>query len=218
MIQINFNFSTRYIAVHRTLGTLKDLALREYAVHAVGDWQKVLYQLTSGLNHLHTKQVIHGHLKPKNILVSCPDGEVPPMIKLANFGIVKRTSSRNGNPVSLWKLGGSKSWLPAEAYVKTQFTIEMDVYALGLLFGYCLNNGSHPFGEDKDERIIRIKKSEPMTLTLNQLRNVNDPEKVFQLINWMLSPEPSMRPTSTRVLMDDFFSSSKTRDLELEGV
>ena len=57
-----------------------------------------------------------------------------------------------------------------------------------------------------------------MTLTLNQLRNVNDPEKVFQLINWMLSPEPSMRPTSTRVLMDDFFSSSKTRDLELEGV
>ena len=188
----------------------------EYAVHAVGDWQQVLYQMTSGLAHLHSKQVIHGHLKPKNILVSCADRGVPPMIKLANFGIVKRTSPRNGNPVSLWKLGGFKGWLPAEAYDKTQFTTEMDVFALGLLFGYSLNKGCHPFGEDKDRRIVRIKKSEPMILTANQLQNVTDPVKVFQLINCMLSSTPSMRPTATRVLMDTYFSSITAQ--ESQGV
>jgi hypothetical protein len=84
-------------------------------------------------------------------------------MKLANFGIAHRTISEDGNPVSLWKLGGSKGWLPAEAYVETRFTTEMDVYALGLVLGYSLNKGRHPYGEDKDERVIRMKKSELMT-------------------------------------------------------
>jgi len=189
----------------------------EYAVHSVGDWQQVLYQMTSGLAHLHSKQVIHGHLKPKNILVSCADRGVPPMIKLANFGIFKRTSPRNGNPVSLWKLVASRDgYRRAEAFEKTQFTTEMDVFALGLLFGYSLNKGCHPFGEDKDRRIVRIKKSEPMILTANQLHNVTDPVKVFQLINCMLSSTPSMRPTATRVLMDTYFSSITAQ--ESQGV
>ena len=132
------------------------------------------------------------------------------MIKLANFGIVKRTSPRNGNPVSLWKLGGFKGWLPAEAYDKTQFTTEMDVFALGLLFGYSLNKGCHPFGEEKDKRIVRIKESQPITLTLNQIQNVTDPEKVFKLITLMLSTTPRTRPNTTRILTDEFFNPMAT--------
>jgi serine/threonine-protein kinase/endoribonuclease IRE1 len=187
---------------------LKDLAHGEYAVHAVGGWQKVLHQITSGLDHLHRKQVIHGHLKPKNILVSYPDCGVPPMIKLVNFGIAHRIISGDGNPVTLWKLGGSKGWLPAEAYVKTNFTTEMDVYALGLVFFYSLSKGCHPFGKDKEERVIRMKRSEHRVFTADQLKNSTDPEKVVQLINWMLSSEPSARPTTTQLFMDAFFSST----------
>jgi serine/threonine protein kinase len=168
----------------------------------------VLHQITSGLDHLQKKQVIHCQLKPKNILVSIPDGGVSPLMKLANFGMLRRAISEDGNPVTLWKLGGSKGWLPAEAYVETLFTTEMDVYVLGLIFCYSLNKGCHPFGEDKEERIIRMKKSEPMTLIANQLQNVTDPEKVFQLINRMLNTESNQRPTASDVLQDAFFNPS----------
>jgi len=184
---------------------LKDLARGKYAGPAIGDWRIVLHQITSGLDHLHRKQITHCHLKPTNILISIPDGGVPPLMKLANFGILRRAISEDGNPVSLWKLGGSKGWLPAEAHVKTLFTTEMDVYALGLIFGYSLNKGCHLFGEDKDDRIVRMKKAEPIALTANQLQNVTDPENSLRLINRMLSSESNERPATSDVLLDVFF-------------
>ena len=112
-------------------------------------------------------------------------------------------------------MGGSKGWLPAEAYIQTQFTIEMDFYALGLVYGYSLSKGCHPFGDDKDERIVKIKKSKPMTLTANQLQNVTDPEKIFHLITRMLSSVPSSRPSASDVLKDVFFNpiAAAARDL-----
>ena len=193
---------------------MKDLAREEYEGPVVGDWKTILRQITSGLDYLHRKEVIHCHLKPTNVLISIPDSGVPPMMKLANFGVVKRVSSKIGNPVSLWKLGGSKGWLPAEAYIQTLFTPEMDVFALGLLFGYSLNKGCHPFGEDKEERVVKMKKSEPLILTSNHLQNVADPEKVFQLITSMQSSEPSARPTTSQVLNDASLSFiARTSDL-----
>ena len=206
---------SRYIAFELTAGTLKDLVRDKYSGPPVGDWRIVLKQITSGLDHLHKKQVIHCHLKPSNILVSFPDGGVPPLMKLANFGIVNRISLQDGNTASLWKLGGSKGWLPAEAYIQSQFTAEMDFYALGLVYGYSLSKGCHPFGEDKDERIIKMKKSKPMTLTANQLQNVTDPEKIFHLITRMLSLVPKARPSASDVLKDAFFNpvAAAARDL-----
>ena len=127
-------------------------------------------------------------------------------MKLANFGIVNRTSPQDGNTVSLWKLGGSKGWLPAEAHFETLFTAEMDLYALGLLFGFSLSKGCHPFGEDKDERVVKMKKSKPMTLAVNQLVNATDPEKVFHLITRMLSSVPRARPSASDVLKDAFIN------------
>ena len=136
-------------------------------------------------------------------------------MKLANFGILRRANSEDGNTASLWKLGGSKGWLPAEAYIQTQFTAEMDFYALGLVYGYSLSKGCHPFGEDKDERIVKMKKSEPMTLTANQLNNLTDPEKVIHLITRMLSSVPNQRPSASNVLKDDFFNPTATAASDL---
>ena len=119
--------------------------------------------------------------------------------------------SEDGNLASIWKLGGFKGWLPAEAHnVKAKFSTQMDLYALSLIFGYSLNKGCHPFGEDTDKRIVRIKESQPMILTLNQITNVPNLEQVLPLINRMLSSEPSQRPSASDVLEDVFFKSTAT--------
>ena len=52
-----------------------------------------------------------------------------------------------------------------EVYESNRFDFKVDVWALGLIFGYTLSGGKHPFGDDLITRIDRIKKKEPMVLT-----------------------------------------------------
>ena len=46
---------------------------------------------------------------------------------------------------------------------------KVDIFALGLIFGYTLSGGNHPFGDDPDDRVMRIKKKEPMKMTRSYL-------------------------------------------------
>ena len=46
-------------------------------------------QITSGLEHLHLKEIVHCNLKPANIQISFPDGTVGPLMKLTNFGMLR---------------------------------------------------------------------------------------------------------------------------------
>ena len=47
---------------------------------------QVLHQMASGLAHLHAEGIVHGDIKPENILISLND---PVQMKLADFGISK---------------------------------------------------------------------------------------------------------------------------------
>lgn len=107
--------------------------------------------------------------------------------------------------MSLWKLAGSKGWMPSETYTEECFTYAMDVFALGCIFGYTLNKGRHPFGLDKDERIIRIKYGQPMEMRARDLLDVNGAIAVFQLIRLMVSSEANRRPSVSEVLRHSFF-------------
>ena len=80
----------RYIAIEYCMGTLADLVCGGNDDFAMTEQSHlpVLYQITAGLNQLHSLGIVHGNLKPSNILVSFPKGNgTEPMIKLADFGI-----------------------------------------------------------------------------------------------------------------------------------
>ena len=132
-------------------------------------------------------------------------------MKLSNFGILRQTKPGDS---TLWKLAGSKGWLPAETYTQGYFTVAMDLFALGCVFGATLNGGVHPFGEDKDKRIIRIKYSQPMTMTARDILNASGAVGVFQLIKLMVSAVSKLRPTATEVLEHTFFIQSENNTVE----
>ena len=199
----------RFIATEVHCGSLKHLVKGTYTGPDVGDHREILRQITSGLQHLHSRKITHRDLKPSNVLISCPSsGNVRPQMKLANFGILRRAYASDLSKISLWKLSGSKGWMPPETYTSDFFTYEMDVFALGCLFGYTLNGGRHPFGVEKDERIIRIKYGQPMTMLARDLLNLNGAVIVFQLIRLMVSAEANRRPTVSEVLKHNFFIRS----------
>jgi len=53
-----------------------------------------------------------------------------------------------------------------EVYESNRFDFKIDIWALGCIFGYTLTNGNkHPFGDNSNERIVRIIRKEPMVMT-----------------------------------------------------
>ena len=84
-----------------------------------------------------------------------------------------------------------------------------DIFPLGLIFAYTLNDGKHPFGDDIGFAEYNIKKKNPMIATVEQL----DKEfpGAFELIKSMLNPDPKARPKARALLDKSFFTD---RDLE----
>ena len=160
----------------------------------------ILKQITSALEYLHSKEVYHRDLKPSNILISPPNGTLPPTMKLTNFAFT--CVSKNSLP--LWKQVKNKGWMAPEIYELETFTFAMDLFSLGLLFFYVLSGGTHAFGSTKEERIIYIKMRKAMTLTLEQLKDVPGAVGFFEIITLMLSFIPEERPSASAVLNQAF--------------
>ena len=103
------------------------------------------------------KGINHRNLSPTSIRISYPNFvKDVALVKLADFG-VSRLPKPGSSSSALWKIAGSKSWIAPETHHAKVFTAAMDLYSFGLLLGFSLSNGLHPYGNDKEMRLIRIK-------------------------------------------------------------
>ena len=89
----------------------------------------------------------------------------------------------------------------------------MDLFALGCVIAWILNKGSHPFGENREERSINIKTKQQMALTVEDLdENVENLQEAFDLITRLTDFDPLKRPSSaSEVLQHLFFNSQRLR-------
>ena len=115
------------------------------------------------------------------------------------------------NPTLLWKRltksGTSASWLAPETYNEEELTVRMDMFPVELLFGFILTGGRwHVYdGGNKEDRIIRMRTSQPMTLTLEHLGDMPGAARAFNLIVGLVTPESCDRPTSAMILKHPIF-------------
>lgn len=83
-----------YIALELCQCTLSDVIERpstykELAAAGAKDLPSVLYQITSGIRHLHDLRIVHRDLKPQNILVNLTK-EGKPRLVVSDFGLCKK--------------------------------------------------------------------------------------------------------------------------------
>jgi serine/threonine-protein kinase len=57
---------------------------------------ELVRQAASGLQHAHEKGIVHGDIKPNNLMVARPTPGAPLAVKLADFGVPKGPASANG--------------------------------------------------------------------------------------------------------------------------
>lgn len=137
---------------------------------------EVLYQLTTGLEYIHSLRIIHRDIKPGNILISNPD----PIVKMkwADFGLSKAINE-NGS-CSMSGFPGTKNWKAPEvlglrAKPGGRGSKKNDIFSTGLVFFYFLTR-VHPFGEDSEIE-SNIRNDKPVNL--DELADDHFAKKIF---------------------------------------
>jgi serine/threonine protein kinase len=118
--------------------------------------EQFCFQLISGLEYIHGKNLVHGSMKPTNVLISSRQDL---LIKLSDFGLT--TSSLNEGHSTKRLIRGflsSRYWLAPELLENDstdgQSTKESDIFAAGSVFFYFLSKGCHLF-EDATHEILK---------------------------------------------------------------
>jgi len=130
-------------------GTLDEYFNGKYQGPRFRDEREILRQVTRGLAHLHKLKIVHRDIKPANLLIFVPTDEFnnKPLMKLADFDIskmLKANINMDFTNTSLTNPSGSRGWMAPEVYQSHRFDFKVDVWALGLIFGFTLSGGKHP--------------------------------------------------------------------------
>ncbi len=178
-------------------------------------------QLLRALAAAHDQNVVHGDIKPQNLLIS-PNG----VLKVSDFGVARlvrdpwrgadRSVTRTADP-SVGQLRGAVSGTPEymapEQLIGGPATVQSDIYAAGVVLHESLT-GVTPYGADTPMAFFarKFKPSSPgdarRNSTLQTLSVVDAAagDTLVHTIARMTALHPEERPVSARVLVDLFGS------------
>jgi serine/threonine-protein kinase/endoribonuclease IRE1 len=171
------------------------------------DRRKICQDLISGVQHLHSLNIVHRDIKPHNVLIAKHTGGQYKAL-ITDFGLCKKLPD---GQVSFFNTteekGGTIGWRSPEVLLYTgqdttlnlRLTNKLDVFSSGLVFYYLLTDGKHPFGDlfSRDRNIIE---NNPDLLELKE----SDMEAV-DIIERMIESNVEKRLSSNMVSFHPFF-------------
>jgi serine/threonine-protein kinase len=165
------------------------------------DLLSISRQLAAGMAAAHEAGIVHGDLKPENVMVS-EDG----IVKILDFGLARRL--RRPRPAATDDTGdlgiaesgdglyGTPRYLAPEQTRGEPATFESDVFALGVVL-YELATGRTAFAAPHVLHVLEeIRSVEPSRMAAEA------PPPFRSLIEPMLAPDPRRRTVSMRQLVD----------------
>ncbi len=135
---------------------------------------EVLLQLAKGLEYIHQMGLVHRDIKPENVLIRLDSTTQQVAMKWADFGFSKRVNERGS--FSMSGVRGTRDYFAPEILklldehssdeneTQERGTVKSDVFAEGLVFGYFLLRGVHPFGSSSFQISVNVRTKEPIIL------------------------------------------------------
>ena len=147
----------------------------------------------------HRKGVIHGDIKPANILIT-EDNRV----KLMDFGMARLTAREStGNSLS----GTPAYWCPEQIMGKPQ-DARSDLFSLGVVL-YELVTGRRPFDADTLQGVCsRVLSSVPLPPSQ---ANTSIPAAFDQLVARLMSKDPTTRYGDADILAGDLYPFARRK-------
>ena len=146
----------------------------------------LFYQYLKGLEYAHLNEVIHGDLKPGNLLV-LPDGQG----KITDFGLAVIQSQSRG------RKGFTPSFAPPEIIKEGSLSEKSDVYSFCLSF-YTALVGKNPFqAETIEATVYKVLNTflPPLSRKVPEI-----PSELDRLINQALSKKAEDRPALSELM------------------
>ncbi|CAL8136308.1 unnamed protein product [Orchesella dallaii] len=177
----------------------------------------LLRQATTGISHLHSLQIVHGYLKPEN-LVLCKISETAIRVKISDFRVGKYTNPIG--PVNECRtnicIAEGVGWMAPEILrildtepdlhqpsqktirsIQNEITFKSDIFSLGCIFNFVITCGKHPFGGNFSRHGNILKH----TYIIDEKMNMS-------MIPRMIDCNPNDRPSAEAIVRDDAFFNS----------
>lgn len=158
-------------------GTLYERVAREQSFSEVKT-AKIVRQMISAVTYLHSKNIVHGDIKPQNIHFR---GVNDNMIKIIDFGTSRRINEQH----AMHGVFGTSYYLAPEV-IEGVYSEKCDVWSMGVIM-YILLCGEPPFNAATDQEVVELIKIGEFSMEGEQWDHVTDEAK--NLIASMLTRE-----------------------------
>ena len=197
-----------YIATEFIAGTdLFDEIVKRKVITEL-DVGYIVKQLISAISYSHSQGIMHGDIKPANLLVKSGKENGQINIKITGFATTLFIS-----PQTRLKETVNLPYFTAPEIFEGKYAEKSDVWSIGVIL-YILLTGSPPFdGVAEDEIMNSIKKG---ALKDNALEHVSDPAK--DLVRKMLTVASENRITAMEASSHPFLQCAESRAIDAAGL
>ncbi|MCO8120808.1 protein kinase [Stieleria sp. TO1_6] len=199
-----------YVMELVTGGSLEEM-LTERGELPVGEAVALFRRICVGLNHSHSKGVLHCDLKPANILLG--EDHEP---RLADFGQSRMTHDQTPALGTLFYMA------PEQADLGSTPSSSWDVYAVGAIM-YRMLTGGPPYRDDSiveqldtagslPKRLQRYRESiQQATPPIRHIQQTGVDRELARIVSRCLAADPADRFTNVQEILDRLDRRSETR-------
>jgi eukaryotic-like serine/threonine-protein kinase len=187
--------SKHYLVMEYVDGPSVQTLLEMHGKISIGDAVHIALDIARGLEHAHSRNIVHRDIKPGNILISLSG-----IAKLADLGLAKRTDEAS-HLTGTKQTFGTPHYMPYEQAMNARNADNRsDIYALGATL-YHLVTGEVPFPGDSHLDVVEKKhlgKYRPARLIQPTV-----PRSLDMIIARMLARDPRGRyQTASELIID----------------
>ena len=186
VVDADLDSPTPWLATAYVAGPSLTEAVRDHGPLPVGTVLALAAGLAESLSAIHAAGVVHGDLKPSNVLLA-EDGP-----RVIDFGISQAAEASAASVPNL--MIGSPGYMSPEQVLGAEISPASDMFSLGAVLTFAAT-GQGPFGTGSSPAVIYRLVNSPASLG-------KVPRELRRMIGSCLAKHPSDRPTARELLTE----------------
>jgi len=204
-----------YLVTERVEGIDLSSLVRSQGPLTPADACELIRQAATGLQYVHDQQIVHGDVKPSNLMLSTGG-----VVKLLDLGTAKQLDVAGFDGLERATTHGTLAYMAPEQLTHRESAVSggaspenyrSDIYSLGCTL-YFLLTSQPPFGnqqESSNQELIEAHRSQPPP----QIVGLASDDPLHRLLDRTLAKDPADRPQSMQELIEELEPLSRGHDV-----